>query len=491
MEQLPLRGSPSAGDGSADATISTVLPSDVGPGGEAAAAVSGVEDGGSCLLSFSGAARVAGRMLAHELRTFETDTEVVTAAKQRWSARLMGSEGSHTSMQTARGLGYRAEGGADTSVVEKASSVALSPPSVAEPQPEEADQAGAATPLGPPSSRGGGVRGAAMGSSSMQVRMHRWQQRDMDERFDRTSVHHPEFTRRMLHGASVSSVSVSRWSGAALSLSVVTHRRRNTSGRHHARCAEPRPRVAGARLHPHARLGGEQAGQPPRQVQVQGRAQAAAAATAHTQVVVRVRGLLRREPAAHQPPHTHPHTHTPLLPCWLCRARSLPPPAPPAPPTPASNAPSASNGLPSALVPLPQVRKRAGWAPAGEHPGQHGQQFGAGPGGGGGGGGGGMRPSAAEAAQAQARVFAAYGDKLGAGGGSTAAAAAATPAPSSWVDDEQESGAWRQPVEELDANTEDNERCDRPPTRPPPPARALSGCVLSACLCFTRFGPSV
>eukprot|EP01049_Picozoa_sp_SAG25_P021287 SAG25_NODE_7815_length_457_cov_0.544693_1_plen_116_part_01 len=85
VEQLPLRGSLSAGDGSADVTISTVLPSDVGPGGEAAAAASGVEDGGSCLLSFSGAARVAGRMLAHELRTFETDTEVVTAAKQRWS----------------------------------------------------------------------------------------------------------------------------------------------------------------------------------------------------------------------------------------------------------------------------------------------------------------------------------------------------------------------------------------------------------------------
>jgi hypothetical protein len=90
-----------------------------------------------------------------------------------------------------------------------------------------------------------------------------------------------------------------------------------------------------------------------------------------------------------------------------------------------------------------------------------------------------MRPSAAEAAQAQARVFAAYGDKLGAGGGGSAAAAA--PAPSPWVDDEQQSGAWRQPVGELDANTEDNERCVRPPARLPQRARVRGVFYLPAC----------
>ena len=110
-------------------------------------------------------ARGVGWMLNHEIRPFEGDSEVVKVAKQRWGAQLLGSGGAKASQAEESALGYSPKASRDD----------------------------------------GDSQCHTKSKPDGQIQAVRWVQEERDDRFDRSSVHHPDHYKRLLYGTTYDS----------------------------------------------------------------------------------------------------------------------------------------------------------------------------------------------------------------------------------------------------------------------------------------------
>lgn len=115
----------------------------------------------------------AESMLEHEIRTFDGDSQVVHVAKAKWGAALTGAEGTKAAKELKKALGYEPK--------DKGSN---------------RETSGANATINRSTCKTKHV------AEAKKVKAIRWVSEDHDECFDRTSVHHPEHLKRVLHGTS-------------------------------------------------------------------------------------------------------------------------------------------------------------------------------------------------------------------------------------------------------------------------------------------------
>lgn len=115
-------------------------------------------------------------MLDHQIRPFDDDSQVVQVAKEKWGSALGGREGNKSAKELKKALGYAPK--------EKGSNRE-------------------------PSGMNASINQTTCKTKRLEEdkKLHaiRWVVDDKDECFDRTSLHHPEHYKRMLHGTSAQS----------------------------------------------------------------------------------------------------------------------------------------------------------------------------------------------------------------------------------------------------------------------------------------------
>jgi hypothetical protein len=112
-------------------------------------------------------------MLDHQIKTFSDDSQVVQVAKEKWGAALAGQEGNRSAKELKKALGYAPK--------ETGSNL---------------------QPSGANASINRSTCKTKRLEDEKKVHAVRWVVEDSDERFDRTSNHHPEHYKRLLHGTS-------------------------------------------------------------------------------------------------------------------------------------------------------------------------------------------------------------------------------------------------------------------------------------------------
>jgi hypothetical protein len=119
------------------------------------------------------AVEAANYMLDHQIQKFADDSQVVQVAKEKWKGTLAGREGNKSAKELKKALGYAPK-----------------------------DTGSNQQPSGANASVNRSTCKTKRIEDEKKVRAVRWVVGDSDECFDRTSNHHPEHYKRLLHGTS-------------------------------------------------------------------------------------------------------------------------------------------------------------------------------------------------------------------------------------------------------------------------------------------------